>query len=388
MRNAPHPKLCSGFSLVDIMVGMVVGLLAMLVIMQSFSTFEGQKRTTTTGMEAQENGLMALHAMETEIRQSGAGMLTNGSLICNGINTYDSSADPPNPPTAPLMPVQITDGGTGSDTIITSYNTSTTAGVSSPITEDMPPSSNVTKIAPGVTIFNEDEFVLLAIPGSGQPCSRLFITKISNPHGSTNILTSQGGSKYNPPGGVQKTWFPPGGYPSPQSVLISMGGMVQNQYQVLCSSLTTTNLAVAGTPACTNQSTFTNATPLASNIVSIQAQYGIAPAGSQSVNCWTDATGTACSGTDWAAPPSADVLRIKAIRMAVVARSSLMERTATPGGVCTATPNTGAANYPQWAGGASAHGAIDVTGIANWQCYRYKVYQTIVPLRNVLWANP
>lgn len=386
MRNAPHPKLCSGFSLVDIMVGMVVGLLAMLVIMQSFSAFEGQKRTTTTGMEAQENGLMALHAMETEIRQSGAGMLTNGSLVCSQINTYDDNATPTTS-TASLMPIQITDGGTGSDTIIVSYNTSTTAGVSSPITDEMPDSSAVIKIAPDATGFNVGDFAMLATPGSGLPCTRLAITGIHTPHGSTNIIHNHGQSNYNPPGG--HNIFPPGGYgTSPPSVLINMGGMVQNQYQVLCSSLTTTNLAVAGTPSCTNQSTFTNATPLASNIVSIQAQYGIAPAGSQSVNCWTDATGSACSGTDWAAPPSADVQRIKAIRMAVVARSSLMERPATPGGICTATPNTGAPNYPQWAGGASAHGAIDVTGIANWQCYRYKVYQTIVPLRNVLWANP
>ena len=37
----------AGFSLVELMVGLVIGLMATLVIMQVFSTFEGQKRTTT-----------------------------------------------------------------------------------------------------------------------------------------------------------------------------------------------------------------------------------------------------------------------------------------------------------------------------------------------------
>ena len=91
---------------------------------------------------------------------------------------------------------------------------------------------------------------------------------------------------------------------------------------------------------------------------------------------------------NWLAPVAANVARIKAVRVAVVARSSLKERPSTPGGVCDATPSASAPNYPQWAGGA-----IDVTknpdGTANadWMCYRYKVYQTTIPLRNIMWAN-
>jgi type IV pilus assembly protein PilW len=31
--------------------------------------------------------------------------------------------------------------------------------------------------------------------------------------------------------------------------------------------------------------------------------------------------------------------------------------------------------------------ALDLSGLPNWQQYRYKVYTTIVPLHNILWNN-
>ena len=37
----------AGFSLVELMVGLVIGLLATLAIMQMMGTFDSQKRTTT-----------------------------------------------------------------------------------------------------------------------------------------------------------------------------------------------------------------------------------------------------------------------------------------------------------------------------------------------------
>jgi len=157
--------------------------------------------------------------------------------------------------------------------------------------------------------------------------------------------------------------------------------MLNNQYQILCSTLTVTDLNTQTVAAsCTDQNTFANATPLAGNIVNIQAQYGIAPAASQTVNCWVNATngGNACDASDWATPTAANIARIKAIRIAIVARSALMEKP-TAGAVCDAT----ASAPTTWPGGP----AVSLAADANWKCYRYKVYETIIPLRNVLWAN-
>lgn len=69
-----------------------------------------------------------------------------------------------------------------------------------------------------------------------------------------------------------------------------------------------------------------------------------------------------------------DIQRIYAVRFAVVARSGLMEKPQPDGTCATTTAN------PVWSGGA-----INLTGLANWQCYRYKTFETVVPLRNLLW---
>lgn len=123
------------------------------------------------------------------------------------------------------------------------------------------------------------------------------------------------------------------------------------------------------------------ATPPGNSIVNIQAQYGVAPAGSQQVTQWVDATGV------WAAPTAADIKRIKAVRVAIVARSVQMEKE----NISTACSSTTAANPTgvcAWAGTATNPApAIDLSNIPDWQRYRYKVFETIVPLKNVIWAN-
>ena len=51
----------AGFSLIELMVGMVVGLLGVLVIQQAFQLNESYKRSTSGAGEAQSNGAIALY---------------------------------------------------------------------------------------------------------------------------------------------------------------------------------------------------------------------------------------------------------------------------------------------------------------------------------------
>ena len=52
-----------GFTLVELMVAMVIGLVTTLVITQVLAFSEGQKRTTTSGSDAQVNGSLALYTL-------------------------------------------------------------------------------------------------------------------------------------------------------------------------------------------------------------------------------------------------------------------------------------------------------------------------------------
>lgn len=67
-------RLQQGFSLVEIMVGMVVGMLGIIIIMQVTTTFEARKGTTSGGDDAQNGGAIALYGMQKEIAQAGYGI--------------------------------------------------------------------------------------------------------------------------------------------------------------------------------------------------------------------------------------------------------------------------------------------------------------------------
>src|SRR3989338_7895818 len=77
----------TGFSLVEIMVGMVIGLLSTIIVMQVFATFEGQKRTTTGGSDAQTNGGVGLYTIERDIRMAGYGFAdATGCALASSFN--------------------------------------------------------------------------------------------------------------------------------------------------------------------------------------------------------------------------------------------------------------------------------------------------------------
>jgi type IV pilus assembly protein PilW len=76
---------------------------------------------------------------------------------------------------------------------------------------------------------------------------------------------------------------------------------------------------------------------------------------------------------------SGDWQRLLTIRFAVVVRSMQRREEA-----CDAP-------VPTWlagdATGALVNTDISLTHIADWRCWRYRVFQTEVPLRNQLWAE-
>jgi len=111
-------KANSGFSLVDVMVGMVIALLGTIIIFQVFSVSEGIKRTTTSGGDALQNGAAALSALENSLKMAGYGFFTYAS----GTTPATVIATAPAPP-ASYAPVLITTGAdaTGGDSITLTY---------------------------------------------------------------------------------------------------------------------------------------------------------------------------------------------------------------------------------------------------------------------------
>lgn len=67
-------RLTTGFSLVEILVGMAIALIGALIALHVLATSEGQKRTTMSSGDAQQNSLLALYLLERDVRQAGYGI--------------------------------------------------------------------------------------------------------------------------------------------------------------------------------------------------------------------------------------------------------------------------------------------------------------------------
>src|SRR5262245_5437846 len=122
----PLSRLQAGFSLVELMVGMAIGLLAVIVILQVIQMFDAQSRTTIGTADAQTNGGIALYTIARELQMAGYPLLpvADSSLECTTVNVNAGATG-----IGGLTPVVVTNGtaGTGiaaSDSITIRYGTS------------------------------------------------------------------------------------------------------------------------------------------------------------------------------------------------------------------------------------------------------------------------
>jgi type IV pilus assembly protein PilW len=372
-----------GFTIVELMVGLTIGILLLLIVMQSYLMYEGQKRTTTGGADSSENGLTALRALQSDIREGGAGFVSSQGIACPSYVNGSGSGNP-------LFPVQIIDGGgTANDTIIVNYGNTPAGGNMAMVL--LPPTPTLITVQGSTTAFAANDIVLLSDPGSLTSCTMMQVASVTS-FGATRIVTQAypasttysfpSGATYGPQDG------PIGGY------VYDMGSMTSNEYQVLpgCNALVlSSGMPGSSAPSCTTSPlAFTNASAVADGIVALQAQYGVAPAGQQTVTCWVNATtGNTCDTADWSASgllaTPANIQRIKAIRVAVVARSSQMDKNIVSVD-CAVSSNHGPCLWPDPSASSPAP-TVDLSSDTNWGHYRYKVFTTIIPLKNVIWAQ-
>lgn len=83
-RTLNSAKRQAGLSLVDVMVGMVIALVATIIIFQVFGVSEQIKRSTTGGSDASQNAAQAMMALEHAVKMAGY-----------GFNASDVNAVPP-----------------------------------------------------------------------------------------------------------------------------------------------------------------------------------------------------------------------------------------------------------------------------------------------------
>jgi type IV pilus assembly protein PilW len=351
----------TGFSLVEILVGLLIGLLTTLVIMQVFTVFEGQKRSTTGSADAQTNGSIALYTIQRDVQMAGFGLpvfdTVNPSLKCDPSPTVDHDN---NAATAKIdiFPLSITDGGAAagaSDSIAVRYGSTSMGGVSTNI---IGVAGSVAGVANNLGCQNND----IALISNGAACG---MTRVNDADlaADTIHITLQ-----SAPASLVAN-----------ASLACLGRWNQFEY------------TIGGNQLQRNDASSVVPTPIVADIVNIQAQYGVsASANSNQVTQWVDATGA------WAAPGNTSVVCdavtanrncIKAVRVAVVARNGLLEKTNVTA-ACSSITAAAPTGLCAWEGSAASPApTIDLSNDADWQRYRYRVFETIIPLRNMIWSR-
>jgi type IV pilus assembly protein PilW len=362
----------AGLSLVEVMVALVIGLITVLVVAQVFSVFEGDKRTTMGASDAQTGGALALYSLRRQLVAAGYGLpvfttqnnvLQQCSADCTvgGASGQCTQGVPLGGNGNSLFPVEIVDGGTGSDTIRVRFGTSPLAGIHAVV---QGVTGNVLTVDNNQACANGDN-VLIMTPPSG--CFASTVTAIPAPPTTNNLTVAGAGLS---------------GFVDPnKTVLACLGLWTQVTYAV-----NNERLEVA-----TRANGVTTTSPAIPDIVNLQAQYGISNAANDNViRQWVDATGV------WANIANIGTRnRIKAVRIAVVARSGLLERDVVTD-VCSSLTAANPTGLCAWEGvptggsitTASPAPAIDLNPAnanPDWQRYRYRVFETIIPLRNIIW---
>lgn len=366
--NQSHKSACvsragfsqAGFSLVELMVGLVIGLIAAFVIIQVFSSFENQKRTTTGTGDAQTNATIGLYNIQREVQKAGFGIpIFDGNLAesktGDQTNNYsalrcvsaapatvpalpiDHDGLPGSPPVDGAVPVAIADGAAGaSDTITVGYSTPTASVGVLPARMTVP----VPTIIVGADLIS-------GIPNSLEVTNNIgckngdIAVVINGPTCSSSVVTTTNANLNGNSRRLQLT---------------SIVGRTAGKLTCIGPIYNVVSFSVNA-----NNELLRSGIPIISEIVNMQAQYGITAANnSNEITQWVDA------------PALTNKNRIRAIRVAVVSRNSQLES----GVVTNVAPVS-------WAGGP----AINLTANANWQRYRYRVYEAIIPVRNLAFSG-
>jgi type IV pilus assembly protein PilW len=379
----PAVRRDAGFTLVELMIGVAIGLFASLAVTHVLVNSEGYKRAATATSDAQVNGALALSTLQRSLLSAGYGLGAAPSVIGCPLKAAFKGAAVAGFPTN-LVPVTITNGAADApDTvrILASGKTSFSVPLRV-LTPGYDPLNALTNkkfpvnATAGVFGPRKVSAIQAAAPGdlmvsaksATADCEVFEVREDPGVTPSVAVVDSFG---------VRGDWnaaaYPAGQYLD-GSLLVDLGQPVDVTYSIQGDGLAAKTLRIAtnGTPS------YDGPVEAYPGIVNLQALYGKATVSAGVVDTWDNTTPTTNAG--W--------LQVVAVRIAVVARSTQFEKatvtfadpqwdlgasgTVTGSAACTAIP-------------ANKCITLKVSHLADWGRYRYRVFETVVPLRNMLW---
>lgn len=358
----------AGFTLIELMVGVLVGLLATLVIAKVLSVAEGQRRSSTSGSDAQVNGGLAIYELQRQLKMAGYGITTEGAALGCTLSAFVNGAAPAALPPV-LAPVMITAGANGAPDAVRILSSSKTsfslpAKLIAPFydpTDVVGDKASRLAITSSLGMDQGDLLALVyqaAVPAAAARTCQIF--QISEVPALKQVERKTAGL-------WNKASFPDA-VSGDGAFLVNLGALNDISF-----SLTADYKLRQTTRRLVDQSSTTQ--DLQPHIVALRALYGKDTNGDDVVDTF-DAD-TPDSNAGW--------LQVRAVRLALLARSAQFEKDEVTG----SAPQWDVGTFATVAGSATCGSSRCVAMNADvgddWKHYRYKVFELLVPLRNQLW---
>lgn len=363
-RAAPRSE--RGLSLVEILVGVLIGMIGIVVMFQVLAVAEAQKRNTTHGSDAQSSGAIGLFAMQQDVQFAGYGLGVAGDqqIGCT-VDAYNNNA-PVKDVDFGFFPLEIAQGAGGApDQIRVLYGNSAYFVATRTFTAST--ATSKTMDSAGRAGFEIGDKVVFVGEGAAPPCMLAQIT--DRPAGVLLQIDHAAGANAFNQGGVQAA------FPAASGFAYNLGPTPRRNVW-----------AIANGRLVVSDATFGGGTvaEMSDGIVDLQAEYGVDANGNSLVEDteWTTAT-----------PAGANWRNLRAIRVALLARSAQWDKAAcSPNPRWTSGGGGGLAltDFVMTNADGSADSFANCTGTPspnNWRHYRYSVYETVIPLRNMIWGT-
>ncbi len=331
--------------MLELMVGIVISLLVGLAAATGAATFLAAQRQSVGVSGAIINADTALAVVREEASSAGLGFFADGSLLCPRMNLSNGTAVIMDD--SPFIPVWVTPDGSNSRLDIISSGNVTGAATVRLGDTSLAESAEVTSLLPAAV----GQAILLAPVDTSDPCVVRTVTAnaaATSTAPQTVSYANASTARFN------------------RATFTNSPLFLERSRMALLGDLRWTRFRLNGTNLVMERPLEGTSATLAHNVTAFRVEYGMAGVGSTALAAWTPANAAS-------APVAASNLaRLRALRIGVVTRSPQREKPLASG-ACTAS-----------SGLPVLFGAATTADVSDWQCFRFRTAQSVVPMRNLL----
>ena len=377
----------SGFTLIELLVAMVIGLVVTLAVTSVISIGEAQKRSTTSTNDMGQSGAYASYVLDRALRSAGSGFSQGWNLGVFGCRLRASRSNAPILPrddaftgafagflggsagsanlrVAPIL-IGKSQSSAGSDVLVVMGGNAAAGDVPRPvrIPGTPPPGANELRLD-NIIGLQQNDLGLLTQQGTDD----CLVEQVATPAPATSPdILPLGGTYYS--SAAPYSAFRTGGTAYWTPLGNAAAGNVQFQMFAVGDDRTLFSYDLLRTIGDGSDAAATQA--IADGVVAIRALYGLDTDGDGIFNSWID---PGAAGYDIATMMTTPTLsrQIVAVRLALVLRSSNYEKEpVSPAAVVLFSDLPAAMRQTLALGTDDRH-------------YRYRVVDSVVPIRNVL----